>query len=84
MFVNNEKQEEFLRDLEYVRASIILKNVHDDFLKSIKEDNRSEAIGIIIDKYMKMTKRQIIEKYLLYIVFILCIFTASTLFLNMI
>lgn len=78
-----EQQDEVLNDLDFKRIHIILKSEHLDFLKKIDEHNISNAIRVLIDKYMKMTKRQVLEKYLLYTVFILCIFTASTLLLNM-
>ena len=76
--------DDFLKEVDYTRVTILLKNNHKDFLKNIDKNNVSNSIRVIIDRYMKMTKRQIIERYLLYIVFILCIFTAGTLFLNMI
>lgn len=81
---DTELQDEVLDGLDFKRIHIILKSEQIDFLKTLDENNISNSIRVLIDRYMKMTKRQIIEKYLLYIVFILCIFTAVTLFLNMI
>ena len=76
--------EEYLKSTGFKRLHVLITKEHLDFLKTIDENNTSSAIRALIDRYMNMTKRQVLERYLLYIVFILCIFTAITLFINMI
>ena len=70
-----ELQDDFLKEIDFIRLSVMLKPVHTDFLKTIDQDNISKALRMVIDGYMKQTKMLAFQKYVLYLVLILCILT---------
>lgn len=71
--IDTDQQNEFLKECEFIRVSIMLKPFHMDFLKKIDTDNVNKAVRMIIDGYMKQTKMIVFQKYILYIVFVLCV-----------
>ena len=65
----NEDQEKFLNDFDLIQIHLKIQQRHIDFLKTIDPENQSNAIRLVIDKYMKQTKMIIMERYLLWVVF---------------
>ena len=71
---NQEQQDDFLREHDFIRVSIMLKPVHADFLKTIDPDNVSKANRMVIDGYMRQSKISKLEhNLLLLMVFIILI-----------
>lgn len=62
---NHEQQDALLRELDFIRVSIMLKPDQADYLHSIDADNMSKAVRIVIDREMNHTKREKLERYLL-------------------
>jgi hypothetical protein len=71
--VEKTEQEQFLNDFDFIDTHINLKKSHIDFLKTIDE-NKGNAIRIIIDRYMNHMKKQRIQYYLLFFVLIIDLF----------
>lgn len=80
----NENQEEFLDDIKLKSVHILLKPEHSDFLKTIDDNNMSNAVRVLIEKYMHQTKMMRFEKYMLYFIFGVCIVIAVSLILPLI
>ena len=60
IFVNESVSSE----IEYIGTSVRLKPEQIDFLKKIDSNSNSNAIRIIIDRYIKQTRIMTFDKYL--------------------
>ena len=67
--MNNEPSSE----IGLIQIHFRLKPEQIDFLKSIDPDNYSKALRTVIDNYRKRTKMMRFDKYLLYLIFFICI-----------
>ena len=65
--------DESLSDFNLIRMQLRLKPEQIDFLKTIDKDNVSNALRILIDRYIKQTKMMKFDRFLLYFVFLVCI-----------
>jgi len=61
----NNNQDELLRELDFIRATIMLKQNHVDYLKTIDEDNLSKAVRTVLDEHIQQTKMMKLERHLL-------------------
>ena len=61
---DQNSQDEILGELNFIRMSLLLKPTHADFLDTIDKNNKSNAIRILIDTFMKQKKMLSFEKYL--------------------
>ena len=74
---NTEQQDDVLNGLDFVRIHILLKPEQKDYLKKIDSNNMSNAVKTLIENHMKQTKMISFQKYVLYLVLLLCILTFS-------
>ena len=81
--MNESAQDALLKELDFIRVSIMLKPHHADFLKTIDPDNLSKAVRVLIDSYMKQTKIIAFEKYLIYFMFGLALVGIGTMLDNL-
>ena len=65
--------DEPLSEIGLIQIHFRLKPDQIDFLKSIDSNNYSNALRTVIDNYRKQTKVMRFDKYLLYLIFFLCI-----------
>jgi hypothetical protein len=63
--VSEEQQDSFLKENDFIRCCILLKPEHDDLLKKIDSNNKSSALRIILDNYLKSQRLIKFEKYLM-------------------
>ena len=63
----NNNQDELLHELDYIRQTIMLKQDHVTYLKTIDPDNMSKAVRVVIDNYTKQSKIMKMERHLLFI-----------------
>jgi hypothetical protein len=62
---NHEQQDILLRELDFVRLSIMIKPDQENYLRTIDSDNMSKAIRIVIDSHMKEERKNKLERHLL-------------------
>ena len=62
---DTDSQEEVIKELDFIRQSIVLKPDHIDYLKIIDKDNVSNAVRVLIDTFMKQKRLLSFEKYLI-------------------
>ena len=68
-------QEQFLNDFDLIQIHPKVHQRHIEYLKTVNEDNQSQALRDVLDAQMRMTKRLMLEKSLLYIIFGITIIT---------
>lgn len=80
---NIDSQEEIIKELDFIRQSIVLKPDHIDYLKTIDKNNISNAVRVLIDSFMKQKRLLSFEKYLTSFAFGLALVGIGTILPNL-
>jgi hypothetical protein len=80
--VSDQQQEEFLKDNNFIRSHFLLTPAHDDLLKQIDPDNKSRALRIVLDNYIKNKRLIKFEKYLMSLSFGMILLGVGTILPN--
>jgi hypothetical protein len=79
--VSEEQQEEFLKDYGFIKIHANITPEHDDLLKKIDEE-RSKALRILLDNYIKNKRLIKFEKYLMSLSFGMILLGVGTILPN--
>jgi hypothetical protein len=80
--VSDQQQEDFLKENDFIRVHFLLTPIHDSLLKKIDPDNKSRALRIVLDNYIKSKRLIKFEKYLMSLSFGMILLGVGTILPN--